>query len=166
MLAVKRPPGSEAADMTARLNHRAALTLIVAGFLLAVAGTGDSAPRCYIVGRYQVVGNNIFDGATGLTWQQAISPHRLTWSDAATYCSTQPGGFRLPTMKELLSIVDYTRASSTTVATINPVAFPNTPAQEFWSSSAEGAFAMVVFFSDGETSPYAQFSMVQVRCVR
>jgi hypothetical protein len=70
-------------------------------------------------------------------------------------------------MKELLSIVDYTRPYTGTSATINPIAFPNTPAEEFWSSSVpSGSFPMIVTFGDGETIPYAPISAVQVRCVR
>ena len=152
--------------MIARSNGRTVLAIVVAVLLFAIAERGDSAPRCYGIGRFQLVGNNILDGATGLTWQQNVSAQQFTWTDAATYCSTQPGGLRLPSFKELLSIVDYTRPTSTTVAAINPIAFPNTPAAEFWSSTAVGGFAMVVIFADGETSPYAPISAVQVRCVR
>src|SRR5438270_6631452 len=121
--------------MIARFNRHALSAIVVAAAVLAVAPEGDSAPRCYIIGRFQLTGSSVFDGATGLTWQQTISPQRLTWSDAATYCSTQTGGFRLPTVKELLSIIDYTRPPSTSAATINPVAFPNTPADAFWPST-------------------------------
>ena len=56
--------------MIARLNHRAALILqsSLRRLLLAVAGTGDSAPRCYIVGRFQLIGNNI------VSMEQPASP--------------------------------------------------------------------------------------------
>ena len=43
--------------MIARFNRRAvSRDLSAAGLLLAIAATGDSAPRCYIVGRFQLVG--------------------------------------------------------------------------------------------------------------
>src|SRR5262249_51259139 len=130
------------ADMRARSNGRTVLAIVAAALLFAIAEKGDSAPRCYSLGRFQLVGNNIFDGATGLTWQHNFRAQQLFWSDAATYCTTQTGGFRLPTLKELLSIVDYTKPASSTVATINSVAFPSTPADLFWSSGAISAGAV------------------------
>lgn len=150
--------------MIPRLNARAVLAIVAAAFLLGVAEKGDSAPRCYSVGRFQLVGNNIVDGATGLTWQQTFSSQGLTWSDAATYCTTQAGGFRLPSLKELLSIVDYTRSGS---AAINPVAFPNTPANLFWSSGAiNPSVGVAISFIDGEAVPTGVSAPFQVRCVR
>lgn len=156
------------AGMLERSNGRTVLAIAAAALLFAFAGKGDSAPRCYSVGRFQLVGNNIFDGATGLTWQQTFSAQGLSWSDAATYCSTQTGGFRLPTFKELLSIVDYTKPPSSTVGTINPVAFPNTPPSLFWSSGSisSAGEAIAVSFMDGEAIPTGMSDTYQVRCVR
>ena len=56
----------------------------------------------------------------------------MSWSDAQTYCSCSGAGFRVPTVKELASIVDATVTSG---ATINQTMFPNTPAVAFWTSS-------------------------------
>ena len=153
--------------MIARSNGRTVLAIVVAVLLFAIAERGDSAPRCYGIGRFQLVGNNILDGATGLTWQQNVSAQQFTWTDAATYCSTQPGGLRLPSFKELLSIVDYTKPASSTVATINSLAFPNTPADLFWSSGAiTAAEAVAVSFTDGEGIPTGVNAALWVRCVR
>lgn len=150
--------------MIAKSNLRAILTIGAAALLLAIGEKGDGAPRCYNIGRFQLVGNNIVDGATGLTWQQTFSAQGLTWTDAATYCTTQAGGFRLPTCKELLSIVDYARAGS---STINPVAFPNTPANLFWSSgSINPSEAVAISFIDGEAVPTGVNALFQARCVR
>jgi hypothetical protein len=75
-------------------------------------------------------------------------------------------GYQVRCVRSFSRSVDYTRPSSTTAAMINPVAFPNTPPQEFWTSSAPGGgFPMIVTFGDGETIPYAPISAVQVRCV-
>ncbi len=154
--------------MIATSGGRTVLAIVAVALLLTIAEKGDSAPRCYSVGRFQLVGNAIFDGETGLTWQQNASAQQFTWSDAATYCSTQPGGLRLPTFKELLSIVDYTKPPSSTVATINPVAFPNTLADLFWSSGAiiNTAEALAVSFIDGEGIPTSVAARLWIRCVR
>jgi hypothetical protein len=154
--------------MIARFNRHALLAIGIAAAILAVSADGDTAPRCYIVGRFQLMGSNVFDGATGLTWYQTVS-QPLTWTDAATYCSTQPGGFRVPTVKELLSLVDYTKPPNSGAATINPVAFPNTPAAPFWTSSTLGTApgaVWIVFFGDGETYTGPPVGTLNTFCVR
>jgi hypothetical protein len=154
--------------MIVRFNRHALLAIGIAAAVLSVAAKGDSAPRCYIVGRFQLMGGNVFDGATGLTWYQAFSPP-VTWSDAATYCSTQPGGFRVPTVKELLSLVDYTKLPNSTAATINPIAFPNTPTAPFWTSSGLGTTpgaVWIVFFGDGDTYTGPPVGTLNTFCVR
>jgi hypothetical protein len=156
--------------MIGRFKRHAISAIVIAAAVLAVGAEGDSAPRCYIVGRFQLMGTSVFDGATGLTWYQTVSSQQLTLSDAATYCSSQPGGFRLPTVKELLSIVDYTRLPNSTAATINPVAFPNIPRDVVWTSSTLGNLPgalLVVFFGDGETLTYpSPAGPAYVLCVR
>jgi hypothetical protein len=54
----------------------------------------------------------------------------MTWGAAQNYCSSLGAGFRLPTVKELESIPDLTRAHP-----IYQTAFPSTPGEPFWTSS-------------------------------
>lgn len=77
----------------------------------------------------------ITDRATGLTWMQVDSGHlkagkkgdgRLTWPKALEWAETLTyagrSDWRLPSVKELQSIVDYTRSPDTTKsAAINPI---------------------------------------------
>jgi hypothetical protein len=68
----------------------------------------------------------ICDNATGLMWMQDDSGQGMNWPDALTYAENfQFGGYsdwRLPDVKELQSIVDYTRSPSTTgSAAIDPL---------------------------------------------
>ena len=55
----------------------------------------------------------ITDNVTGLIWTQDISSYSMTWSDASSYCeSLTTGGYtdwRLPTVKELWSIRDFSQ---------------------------------------------------------
>ena len=69
-------------------------------------------------GRYTASGGTVLDSKTHLTWQQAASSSLVSWANAKTYCaglgSTLGGtGWRLPTEKELLSLVDYSQSTST-----------------------------------------------------
>ena len=68
----------------------------------------------------------ITDEATGLTWMQADSGKGMDWPSALEYAEhTDFAGYadwRLPTAKELQSIVDYSRSPDTTdSAAIDPV---------------------------------------------
>jgi hypothetical protein len=74
------------------------------------------------------------DSATGLVWQQGVGPQLVAWSDGVNYCNGLAGSFRLPSIKEIQTIVDYTVASPG--PTID-VAFPaTTPASYYyWTSS-------------------------------
>jgi hypothetical protein len=68
----------------------------------------------------------ISDLATGLTWMQEDSGDALNWGEALNYCETLDyagyDDWRLPDVKELQSIVDYTRSPDTTgSAAIDPL---------------------------------------------
>jgi hypothetical protein len=75
------------------------------------------------------VGNGdgtVTDLATGLMWQQGDSGVGLDWEEALAYAENlglaEHTDWRLPTAKELQSIIDYTRAPATTgSAAIDPV---------------------------------------------
>ncbi len=80
-------------------------------------------------------GNNLFedngngtvtDHATGLMWMQQDSGREMSWEDALSYAegATHAGydDWRLPNIKELQSIVDYSRAPDVTgSAAIDPL---------------------------------------------
>lgn len=68
----------------------------------------------------------ITDNATGLMWMQADNGSPVNWENALTYSENfEFAGFddwRLPDIKELQSIVDYSRSPSTTgTAAIDPL---------------------------------------------
>ena len=88
--------------------------------------------RCYPTSRFLASGGLVTDTLTKLVWQEETSTPDITQTDAPAYCSAAGPGFRLPTLKELDSLVDFT---ATTPPSINQTAFPNTPVGLCWTSS-------------------------------
>jgi hypothetical protein len=117
--------------------------------------------RCYPTSRFVALdGGLVRDTLTNLVWQQQVSTTHVTWGEAQTYCSSLGAGFRLPTIKELESILDLTRADP-----IYEKAFPSTPGEAFWTSSA----AWDIDFSYntyGNSGTINVDSKILVRCVR
>ena len=110
------------------------------------------------------------DVLTGLHWERTVSTSTFDRPGARAYCDglTLGGltGWRLPTVIELESIVSYGAHSPA----VDTAAFPNTPADFFWSASANSGDAnrgWVVSFDDGYASPASFWvDRWQVRCVQ
>lgn len=132
-----------------------ASSLFVIGLLLAT-GLARSADRF----SYSEDGSQVTDSSTGLTWKRCAEG--MTWSGstctdtAITYtheAALQLGinGWRLPNIKELVSMVDDSRINPA----IDPAAFPNTPSNWFWTSSpyvGNSSYAWHVDFDNGNVS--------------
>jgi hypothetical protein len=151
-----------------------------------ISGTGDTTGTgggTTVVGQYVVSADQltVTDTSTGLVWQRDGSGSRpncaadpdCTWVEAQAYCAglTLDGsGWRLPTLGELHSIVDTTVTSP---PMINQTAFPNTPADCFWTSSPYSSpyelpceCASDVQFSNGGEFHGFEWLGFRVRCVR
>ncbi|HEY3354654.1 MAG TPA: DUF1566 domain-containing protein [Polyangia bacterium] len=124
-------------------------------------------------GRYQVTADTVFDTTTRLTWQRALIWRNTGYSypEAWHYCAgldLEGGGWRLPTVKELQTIVDE-RAHD---PAIDPAAFPGTlPGTACWSSSgnvAQGTplWPWLVDFTDGHAFTDGGVVGASMRCVR
>ena len=126
-----------------------ACTLVLAASAWLSTPLG-AAPRCYPNKRFQVIDAQLVrDTLTKLVWQRQASATAIAWDLAQSYC---PAGFRLPTERELSSIVDFTVAPPG--PTIDGTAFPNTPAEAFWttSPSIDASASRCVLFQSGKTS--------------
>jgi len=113
------------------------------------------------------------DAQTGLIWLRAVSAP-VKFADAAAACPTGTVTYRLPTMKELQTLVDeqphdeYENGTLVRKA-IDGNAFPSTPAVPFWSGSAGAGnpgSAWSVDFATGATSLRDKSELHPVRCVR
>ncbi len=111
----------------------------------------------------------VLDNNTGLMWQQTIPTSTYTWDKAVSYCNNLTYAsytdWRLPTPKELLTIVDNSKYDPA----IDTTYFPNTPSSGFWSSFTDVLntnFALRVHFNYGSVSLYDNTNNYKVRCVR
>ncbi|MBI5548584.1 MAG: DUF1566 domain-containing protein [Deltaproteobacteria bacterium] len=121
-------------------------------------------------GRFTVsaTGETVKDEVTGLVWQRAVSAGSYTWAAAESYCQSLnlggwSTGWRPPSAKELVSIVDYRSHGPA----IDTAVFPGTPSEAFWSSGNNpniGSGRWIVEFDRGAT--HNNNLPVRVRCVR
>jgi hypothetical protein len=129
--------------------------VVLAGLAVGARRGAANAPA----GRYMITNGGtatgtVLDTVTGLTWQQMVGAGGYAQNAAITYCSNNmpglPGtGWRLPNVRELQSIVDE---SQTMVPAIDSSAFPGTPDNDYWTSSAyapTSGQAWYVAFGDG-----------------
>jgi hypothetical protein len=112
----------------------------------------------------------VTDSGTGLMWQQAEGGS-MTWNNALSYCEGLSLGaqsdWRLPNVKELTSITDFTKFNPA----INTTFFPDAYASYYWSSTTYRNYASqawnVSFYRTIENSS-SKSNVVSnyVRCVR
>jgi hypothetical protein len=156
-----------------KIASRLGATALAAAFAASALVSRANAPA----GRYAISNGTVYDTKTKLTWQQALPPPTMdfTWPAASSYCSglsLNGTGWRLPTVKELTSILDFSQPSS--MAAIDPNAFPGTVMNAYWSATPyapSSGDAWYVWFAGGDQawSHTAAGMFVQkafVRCVR
>ena len=135
--------------------------LAVLAFSGAVRRAAANAPP----DRYQIASGEVLDTQTGLVWQQLSSSSPMSWSGAQTYCAP---AWRLPTMKELQTLVD----EAETDPAIDTSAFPDvssTSGSDYWSSSPVAglsSYAWYVRFEYGVPDYGDVTYQYRVRCVR
>lgn len=141
------------------------MPFIVAALLVASANdTRADAP----VGQYIISNGTVFDTKTELLWEQNPTISLYTWNDAKAHCqnlSLMGTGWRLPSMKELQTIVDESRVDPS----IDVTAFPNTALEKYWTSTIRAAYvtdAWLVAFDYGGTSRESMGLAFRARCVR
>jgi hypothetical protein len=118
---------------------------------------------------YEVGSASVRDLATRLSWQRVLPPGTFAFDAALGYCAHLDldghGAWRLPSMPELVTLVDE-RASN---PAIDGAVFPGTPAESFWTSSRFGdrsAEAWHVSFNHGSALYGLLKAPYRVRCVR
>lgn len=115
-------------------------------------------------------GDVVHDTKLGLTWQDANASKtiKLNFENALKYCENltlmQKSDWRLPSIKELQSIVDFTQFKPAVNKT-----FQNTIHRLYWSSTlyaGDPNRAWYVYFYDGKAHYYLKANSSYIRCVR
>ena len=113
--------------------------------------------------------DSIVDPKTGLEWSPTLGD-RANWKTAKKVAEAYRGGghddWRLPTIEELITLIDFSR--------FNPAAntdlFPDMKSSWYWSgtpdASSPGGFAWLVDFSSGYVNNDYQGNSAFVRAVR
>jgi len=109
----------------------------------------------------------VTDNATGLEWQDDAVGSSMNWDAAQTHCaglSIDGGGWRVPTVEELVSITDKSRVDPS----IDPL-FQNVTSRSYWSSTigaSDSTAAWTVNFNHGNDGWGSKTVITYVRCVR
>jgi hypothetical protein len=143
---------------------------LVAAFLLAFAGSAAAG--------YKDLGDgSVLDTATGLAWESASGTQTYTWQAALARCESLTtgghGDWRLPNIRELASLIDYSRH----MPAVDPRFAVSAAYMAYWSSSAYlgwGSTAAIINTYYGTLNgasktpidPESPYAYLMVRCVR
>ena len=163
--------------LAAKLDDRFQLNLEL-GLVTVAANTAISnrikcvrgGPTISPYTRYDVVSGAARDVRTGVVWQVAPLATTTSLADAKAACQSLllggSGGFRLPTVRELASLVDESRE----VAPLLPPGLQGGPSPRFWSSTPRAKSPAATYVVDFETANIvaeeSASAVLSVRCAR
>jgi Protein of unknown function (DUF1566) len=163
--------------MTSKSSHVSLIrSALLSALLFSAAAAHAACPTSPTASRFTLNGAEVLDQQTGLTWSRCSVGQSWDGStctgiastmghqDALTHAKSQ-SGWRLPNVKELASLMDLSCVNPA----IDSVAFPATPAGNFWTAtmSTWGNNAWSVgFYSGGSNVPVYANNYFYVRLVR
>lgn len=142
-----------------------------------VASSGTYGARCVrgsaITGKLTIGTDTVIDSMTQLEWQRtALDDEDRSWAEALDYCETlthaTKGDWRLPNVKELVTIVDET---ATVAPVVDAASFGDSSASRYWSSTPaktflDEPFVFTLDASFGSTPTIKMTEAAAARCVR
>jgi hypothetical protein len=152
--------------------------LTLASVVLALPATADAPRDPAQYEQFDRYSTEIEDHFTKLVWDRFGVLKDKKQSEGDFYCSATvfPGAGRLPTVKELLTLVDeepHEEHDSSVnppkvFKTIDQGAFPDTPTQKpYWTSTlAANGQVFTVNFATGKTELRSKDDLAYTRCVR
>ncbi len=138
------------------------------------AATGLLGPEASIAkappGRYTVDADTALDTVTGLRWQRATPVGKVNAAGAKAYCEALAlggygNGWRLPALRELVSLVDRRAA----LPAIDTETFAGTKNDMYWSTTPHAGKEGLVWglaFNHGDSYFQQPTYQAWVRCVR
>jgi hypothetical protein len=162
--------------LQAKLTDRFVVDLSLANVTISGNDQISNLYRCVRGGpttspanRYAVTSGTARDVRTGLTWQKAAFPATPLLDDAKAACASlalEGGGWRLPTVRELVTLVDEARE----VVPLTPPIFDAGPKSRYWSATLRANPPTAAYAVDFATANVHQedFTLdeMAVRCVR
>lgn len=138
-----------------------------AAIVLAADARAEAPPGRYsITPNGSIPGGTVLDTMTKLTWQRTVPTETYDFVGATYYCAGLGSRWRLPSAKELATLLDLGR----TKPAIDGTAFPNTPSSHYWSSTlyvlGPATYAWYVQFDEPTVSFGEKKDKYNVRCVR
>ena len=161
-----------------------ALGATAASIGIALVARGDAPPDQYAI--FQAQTPTITDTHAKLEWERFPEDNRLAgdagadggmwlpaqdWANARDRCAKLGNGWRLPTVKELLTLVDEEPRQiyvdgATPFLYIDRNAFPTTHPEGYWTSSPSKIDVWTVNFGNGIPEPDKVGAKHFNRCVR
>ena len=150
---------------TVRLPLHVTVAALLAAACIGAWPAHADAPA----GTYTTTDMTATDTNTGLEWRLTPLPTATTQNGAVSACTALGGGWRLPSVLELVSLVDEERAAAPALPAIDPVF--TAAGEYFWSATGYAgggspAKGWAVNFENGDTLPQPTTSTMRARCVR
>jgi len=108
----------------------------------------------------------VLDRTTSLQWQTTPNNGVIPWTNADAYCSSLGDGSRLPEVKELISLVDYSM-SDPALPEVNP--FQDVFPSWYWSATAAAdnlSWAWLVAIGTADVAKSVKSAGSRTWCVR
>src|SRR5208283_5860296 len=117
----------------------------------------------------------VLDNETGLVWEQSPSTALFAWYETGPHCNeltlSNRMGWRVPTLQELLSLVDQSIGPLTPYIPMLPIGnpFSNVQSSYYWSATSianDDSNAWVLNFNSAYVGPNAKTATSFAWCVR
>jgi hypothetical protein len=154
-------------DVISKVKNHLIWVVTVLALGLNTSVVAQTPPGRYVVASVSM-GTTVYDTMTKLTWRQQVFGPVADLTSANSYCASLPTeqqmSWRVPTVKELLTLVDYSLSAP---PMIDSSAFPGTPSGQFVSLTVEGGAPTVwaVDFGTGRVNNSGSSAADSVRCV-
>ena len=131
--------------------------------LFASLGHAETPP-----GRYSIAAGVVTDTKTGLEWQQADDGASYAFAAAQQHCAALGGAWRVPSVKELLTLVDESRSYPALDASIfaSVPAIGNDSCYQTSTPLAGTNITWLVCFDEGRPTYDSASDAYRALCVR